>query len=76
MIPPFLRWCKWLLPLPTSYWCYQPPTAAPEVGPLPMLKNGYVTFGSLNSPAKHNVEVVAVWSQLLKDVPTAKESGF
>ena len=61
-----------LLPLPTSYWCYQPPMVAPDVGPLPVLQNGYVTFGSLNTAAKVNDDVVSVWSKLLLPIPNSK----
>jgi len=61
-----------LLALPTSYWCYQPPETACEVGPLPMLRNGYVTFGSMNTAAKANDAVIGAWSRLLHEVPTSK----
>jgi protein O-GlcNAc transferase len=60
-----------LLPLPTSYWCYEPPAVAPDVGPLPMLRNGHVTFGSLNTAAKINDDVVQIWSQLLLTIPAS-----
>jgi protein O-GlcNAc transferase len=61
-----------LLPLPTSYWCYQPPSVTPDVGPLPMLRNGHVTFGSLNTAAKVNDDVIQLWSKLLLAIPRSK----
>jgi protein O-GlcNAc transferase len=60
------------LPLATSYWCYRPPDVAPTVRPLPMLRNGYVTFGSLNTAAKINEQVVQLWSRLLIEIPKSK----
>lgn len=54
-----------LLPLAQSYWCYRPAQNSPSVGPLPAAKNGYVTFGSLNSLAKLNVKVIREWAKLI-----------
>jgi predicted O-linked N-acetylglucosamine transferase (SPINDLY family) len=40
-----------------------------HVTPLPMLRNGYVTFGVFNRIDKISDRVVAVWSRLLRAVP-------
>ena len=37
-----------------------------------MLHNGHVTFGSLNTAAKVNDEIVHLWSKLLLSVPESK----
>jgi predicted O-linked N-acetylglucosamine transferase (SPINDLY family) len=40
--------------------------------PTPALKNGYVTFGSGTNLVRINRETVALWAEVLKQVPTAK----
>jgi len=61
-----------LLRLDGGFLCYQPPTDAPDVNPLPYEKNGYITFGSCNNLAKLTPEVVAVWAQVLQAVPGSR----
>ena len=39
---------------------------------LPMLRNGYVTFGSFNRIDKISNEVLPVWSRLLRELPGSK----
>jgi predicted O-linked N-acetylglucosamine transferase (SPINDLY family) len=75
MSPPGLNdafFTERLLRLPQSYWCYRPPSAGPEIGTLPAEKNGVVTFGSLNSFAKVNDRVIALWRQVLEAVPGSR----
>jgi predicted O-linked N-acetylglucosamine transferase (SPINDLY family) len=57
--------------LPRAPYCYRP-GAEPPVAPSPCLERGYVTFGSFNSPAKLNREVVRVWSGVLHAVPSSR----
>jgi predicted O-linked N-acetylglucosamine transferase (SPINDLY family) len=61
-----------VLRMPDGYLCYDPPAAAPPVGPPPSLAKGYATFGSFNNLAKITPDVVAVWAKLLHRAPTAR----
>jgi predicted O-linked N-acetylglucosamine transferase (SPINDLY family) len=58
--------------LPESYLCFTPPPGNLEVGPLPALSNGYLTFGSFNNLSKMNDAVVALWSRVLAAVPGSR----
>jgi predicted O-linked N-acetylglucosamine transferase (SPINDLY family) len=58
--------------LPETYWCYQPVDGLPEVGALPALEKGFVTFGCLNSFYKVNDGVLRVWARLLRKVPQSR----
>jgi predicted O-linked N-acetylglucosamine transferase (SPINDLY family) len=51
---------------------YSPPAGMPEVGPLPALKNGYVTFGCFSRAARINENVLAAWARILRSVPDSK----
>jgi len=43
-------WCTEApLELPDTFWCYRPLEPSPNVGALPALTSGYVTFGSQHS---------------------------
>ncbi len=52
--------------------CFEPPATAPPVAPSPHLRNGFVTFGSFNNPAKINSATVELWSRILSVVPSAR----
>ena len=54
-----------LVRLPNGFLCFDPPLDAPDVTPLPMLRNGFVTFGSFNALAKITDEAIALWSRIL-----------
>jgi predicted O-linked N-acetylglucosamine transferase (SPINDLY family) len=69
-----------LVRLPRCAWCYQPPTDAPDVGPLPAERNGLVTFGSFNMLGKLSPAALDLWSGVLAAVPKSrlllKAAGF
>ena len=43
-----------------------------EVGPLPALKNGHITFGTLTRAIRINDRVIKVWANILKRVKHSK----
>jgi predicted O-linked N-acetylglucosamine transferase (SPINDLY family) len=67
------RWhSETLARLPKTFSCYSAPVESPAVGPLPALKNGYVTFGSFNNFRKLSPPTIALWARLLQEMPTAR----
>jgi len=48
---------------------FRPAADRPEPVPTPALKNGYVTYGSFNNPAKLSEMTVAAWSLILRERP-------
>jgi predicted O-linked N-acetylglucosamine transferase (SPINDLY family) len=60
-----------IIRLENSFACYQAPAFAPAVADPPVLHQGAVTLGSFVGAAKHNPEVIALWSRVLHQVPEA-----
>ncbi len=58
--------------LPHSFWCYKPNGEEPLVNALPALERGYITFGCLNNYCKVNDQLLRLWGQILRAVPTSK----
>ncbi len=58
--------------LPETRLCFTPPDVAIEVGPLPALRNGWVTFGCFNNLGKMGEAVVALWAAILHAVPDSR----
>lgn len=61
-----------LIRLPDDYICYVPRGDSPEVGPVPALKNGHITFGCFNNPAKINPVLIKQWAKLMHQVPNCR----
>jgi predicted O-linked N-acetylglucosamine transferase (SPINDLY family) len=60
------------LHLPHTRFCFSAPPYAGEVAPAPVLKNGYVTFGSFNRLPKVTPQVLDAWAQILLAVPSSR----
>lgn len=61
-----------LVRLPDIYMTWRPPADAPDVGALPALATGHVTFGSFNSCFKITAALVTLWARLLREVPRSR----
>jgi protein O-GlcNAc transferase len=61
-----------LMRLPESFLCYLPDKDSPEVGPLPALSTGHITFGSFNNFAKVTSEVFGLWAKILMELPESR----
>jgi predicted O-linked N-acetylglucosamine transferase (SPINDLY family) len=51
---------------------FQPENDSPDIGPAPVLKNGYVTFGSFNRPMKITESTMAGWGAILRALPHSR----
>jgi len=60
-----------LMRLPELQWCYLPPPE-PEVGPLPARQRGTITFGSFNNLCKVTEQRLALWAQIVTDMPGSR----
>lgn len=66
------RYSERLYRLPRAFCCFQPPTVAPEVSPLPAQRRGHVTFGSLNKFTKVTEPVLRAWTSILRSLPSSR----
>jgi protein O-GlcNAc transferase len=60
------------LRLADSFWCYDPLTNGPEVGPLPAIKRGHLTLGCLNNPCKLTESTLRLWGGVMRAIPDAR----
>ena len=61
-----------LVRLPGCFLCYAPPVNCPEITALPVREAGRITFASFNNLSKINEQVVLVWAEILRRLPTAR----
>lgn len=61
-----------LVRLGNNFFTYTPPEQAPDIGPLPMLANGCVTFASFNRLYKLNPRTIGLWSQAMAALPGSR----
>lgn len=55
-----------------SFACFQPNPQAPELVDPPYVRNGHITFGSLNNAQKISDATLSTWGNLLAAFPTAR----
>ncbi len=64
------------LRLPFCWWSFQlppePHVRMPEVEPPPCIKNGFITFGSLNNFVKVNLKTRETWAKIVAGVPGSR----
>lgn len=58
--------------LPNCHICVAPDDSVPDIINAPLLRNGFVTFGSFNKLDKTTDEVIRTWSRILKAVPDSR----
>ena len=57
--------------LPRTMFCYRP-DEQPDIGAVPALGRGHVTFGSFNNIAKVSDHTLALWAQAMQAVPGSR----
>lgn len=60
-----------ILRLDGTYQVFRPPSKCPETVRLPALSKGFVTFGCFSRPVRFNHKVIALWSRMLREVPSS-----
>jgi predicted O-linked N-acetylglucosamine transferase (SPINDLY family) len=55
--------------MPESFLCYLPDSESPEVGSLPTLASGHITFGSFNNFVKVSPKVIDLWTAIMRAIP-------
>ena len=58
--------------LPETYWCFEPAIPSLQVGALPAIESGHITFGCLNNFCKVSQPALELWMELLQAVPSSK----
>jgi len=55
-----------------NFYLHRPIAGGPEVGPLPQISAGHVTFACFNNPLKIGKPVLALWRRILERLPEAR----
>ena len=66
------HYCERIVRVPGSYLPFDVCYPVPEVAPPPVLRNGWLTFGSFASAHKITDPVVAAWSRILLGAPASR----
>ncbi len=61
-----------VLRMPNDYICYTPPPYAPEVGPLPIERNGYLTLAAFHNVGKIGALSIELWAKVLRELADAR----
>jgi len=61
-----------LLYLDRCFCTFAPLQNTPDIGPLPALKNGYMTFGSLHTTSRLNQAVINLWAEILQKIKSSR----
>jgi predicted O-linked N-acetylglucosamine transferase (SPINDLY family) len=55
-----------------SFYTHEPLLQAPDPGPLPLIRNGFLTLGSFSNPSKITSQVLELWAHVLTALPDAR----
>jgi len=61
-----------IIRLPGGYACFDPPRGIAGSSEPPITRNGFITFASLNNPAKLSDDVIASYARILARAPTSR----
>lgn len=61
-----------LVRLPGCFLCYRPGGDFPDETELPLLHNGFITFGTMNNFSKISSRMIEVWCEILSRVPDSR----
>jgi predicted O-linked N-acetylglucosamine transferase (SPINDLY family) len=61
-----------LVRLQNGFLCFTPPEESPDIGPLPSIERGYVTFGSFNALPKITTEMLKIWARIMLSIPGSR----